>query len=1367
MRQVLLLLGCLLLFAPLYTGAQTTSLQQGPDAAKFTENKGQWIKLVEYAMRFNHGNLFLEKGTLTYSFYDAHAVEDAIGHHHDGTPGNRPSGLTTIPGHAFKVNFVGHNPNVRVGGDHAYGYYENYYLGDNPAHWATGARVYGLVRYKRLYNGIDMEVYGVGQKLKYDFIVAPGADPNQIQMQFDGVTALYIQNDQLHYETSITHIYEQKPIAYQLINGTRVFVPCAFRITTSGLVNFIFPDGYDQSYPLVIDPTLVFSSYTGSTTDNWGYTATYDNSGHMYAGGIIFRGPGYPVTTGAFQSFFAGGNPGPFTQSYACDIGVSKFTPDGSTLLYSTYLGGNGNEAPHSLVVNSQDELIVYGATSSTNYPVTANALQPTMNGGFTQVVTNVVEYTNGSDIIVTKFNPAGTTLMGSTYVGGTGNDGLNTASNLIYNYADHARGEVVVDDDDYIYIASSTQSTDFPTTTGAYRSNLLGFQDACVFKCSPNLDTLIWSTYYGGTDDDAGYSLKVTASEDVFICGGTKSQDLPNTAGGVNPSYLGGITDGYVTHITNNGTTVARSTYMGTNLYDQAYIMYLDVFEDVYVYGQTLGTYPFTAGVYRNVDGRQFIHKFSNNLQTTMFSTAVGAGRNTLDISPTALLVDVCDNIYISGWGGQVNQGSGFGANLGTTNNMPITPDAYQPNTDGSDFYFMVLSKDADSLVYGSYFGGVGVNGEHVDGGTSRFDENGVIYQAVCASCGGTSIFPTTPGAWAPTSGQNIPGGNCNLAVIKFAFELSTVDVNVTAAPATTGCVPLTVQFDPNAVNAKGYYWEFGNGVTSTDPMPVVTYSDTGTFEVMLVGYDSTTCSGIVLIDTSYVTVVVRDDSLSASFTPFVISDCDSFVVDLQNTSINRGGGTTSYFWDFGDNTTATTMHNRHRYQNPGTYTIKLFASSPNSCNPIDSASYTVTFLPRQNIDFNVSDTVGCLPLTVNFTNLSSTSASGQSFVWEFGNGVTSTDTSVTYTYTANGIYNAILTVTDQGACNPVLSDTVQIRTFDDSISAAFNAISLSTCDSLVVDLQDISMNASSWAWDFGDSSGASIQNPDHTYYAADTFEITLIVSNPNTCNITDTAVQQVVLLPKVSTLFTPDNGCAPLSFTPENLSNNATDQVWTLDGTPFSNAFEPPFNFDSVGTYEILLTSYNPNTCNDSASYTATVNVFDLPNAFFATDTNSYPMFTDIPFDNGSTSPADYFWDFDDGNTAIDSDPEHRYRDEGIFEPCLTVTDNNGCENVYCDTLEITFVGIVDVPNAFSPNGDGNNDILYVRGYGVQELEFRVYNRWGELVFESSSLEQGWDGRYKGEEQEMEVYTYTLKALFENGLETNLRKGNVTLIR
>ena len=220
------------------------------------------------------------------------------------------------------------------------------------------------------------------------------------------------------------------------------------------------------------------------------------------------------------------------------------------------------------------------------------------------------------------------------------------------------------------------------------------------------------------------------------------------------------------------NGSHLQSSTYYGSNEYDQVYFVDLDRYQNTYVFGQTeKQDSTFIDNAQWSIPGSgQFVSKITPDLSQRIYSTVFGSGTG-INISPTAFLVDLCNKMYLAGWGGTVNQYPTYFSNAGYTHNMPISSDAYQSTTDGSDFYIMVIEDDASGFVYGSYFGGP-TSTEHVDGGTSRFDRKGKIYQAICAGCGNNSDLPTYPSNVVSATNNS----SCNLGVFKMEFDLPYV---------------------------------------------------------------------------------------------------------------------------------------------------------------------------------------------------------------------------------------------------------------------------------------------------------------------------------------------------------------------------------------------------------------------------------------------------------------------------------------------------------------------------------------------------------------------------------------------------------------
>ncbi len=829
------------IFLLLYTTTSLIAFGKGNIVANldYIKNTGQWETPVLYKADLFGGWVFLEKNALTFKF-----IEKPLHHHTDKkyievngiqvlNPKFQDAKDEIIKGHVYRINWLNTNPSVKITEEEKQPYLNNYFIGNDKSKWQSNVGNFRTIKYSNIYPNIDFKIYSEATSMKSDYIIHKNGNVKDLRFNYDGVDAISVETDgRLKITTSINLVYELKPYAYQLINGKQIEVPCNY-VLNDNILTFQTPAEYNKEVDLIIDPTLVFSTYSGSFSDNWGAAATHDNAGNMFLGGIAF-GSSFPTTTGAFQTAFAGGS-----GSEPNDIVITKFNSTGTARIFSTYLGGNSNELLASLLCTPQNELIAILATSSTNFPTSTSAYDKTFNGGTSATaISGSINMPNGSDIVVTKFNTTGSALVGSTYFGGSANDGLNLSSTTSFNYGDDSRCDVAIDNSGNIYITSNTRSTNIPGTTGkAQPSSGGGNYDGVVAKFNSNLSTLNWATYYGGSGIDVAYSIELDKNNNIFICGGTSSTNIPGSANGLNTTFRGGTADGFVAKIDNNGNSILAASYIGTNSYDQSYILDLDKNDNVYLFGQSLGSYPVSNGVYSNAGSNQFIHKLNNNLNTTSFSTVFGSvNANTVNITPTALLIDVCSNIYAVGWGGNVN-------NQGTTSGMAVTNDAFKSNTDGSDFYLINLSANATSLTYATYFGEDGGTGDHVDGGTSTFDKNGIVYQAVCASCGGTNSFPVSSGVIGPDNNSS----NCNMAGFKFRFDVSGLQIITATATPPSGCAPLAVNFNYTSTQpGTQWFWDFGDGTTSTNQFPSHNYTVGGTYTVRFILTDPNNCNPV-----------------------------------------------------------------------------------------------------------------------------------------------------------------------------------------------------------------------------------------------------------------------------------------------------------------------------------------------------------------------------------------------------------------------------------------------------------------------------------------------------------------------------------------
>lgn len=860
----------------------------------FIENKGQWPDQVLYKCKLNSGNLWVHQRKLMFHLKDNSKF---INLH------NSPEDVEeTILCKQLLVNlnFPSSNQFSRTEKFNKSETYYNFFIGNDKSKWLSDVHGYEEVVLKDFYYGVDLKLSSTQSNFKYEFHVKPEINPNLIYYNYEGIKSINLtKNGNLLIETEIGEIIEQKPFSYQIIEGKLKKIKSSF-LLKGNTISFKIGN-YDTSKILIIDPVLIFATYSGSVTDNFGMTATYGYDGTAYSAGTIY-GNQYP-TPDPLAWDVNSNITIPNTNVATTDAFISKYSADGSTMLWTTFIGGGNNtqgtETVHSLICDQSNNVYMYGVTSSLDFPV-QGGFQTVHNGGSNlSIAFNGTNFgTVGTDIFVAKFSADGQSLLGSTYIGGSANDGVNykvtsgsyntvaAYDSLSTNYGDQFRGEIMLDDIGNCIVASCTRSQNFPVLN-PFQSANAGQLDGVVFKMSPNLNNLIWSTYYGGSNNDACYSVKVDSSSNIVIAGGTSSNNLPFTSGGYSPFYNGGKTDGFIVKINSSGSTILSATYLGTANYDQAFFVEIDRNDNVYVLGQSIGgDFPVVNSNFENPGSSQFIIKLDPTLNQNLNSTVFGNGSPSINISPAAFLVDICGNVYVSGWGANILQSIPLSG-------MPVTQDAFQqapPN--GFDFYLLVIKKDFNDILFGSYIGGASAS-EHVDGGTSRFDKNGVVYQSVCGGCGGVSDFPTSSGAW---SSQNL-SSNCNNLIFKFDFQLIpnaefTVDNHI-------GCASFTVDFENLSTESDSYLWDFGNGdTTSIVYNPSMVYDIPGIYYVNLYVTDSI----CLLTDTAQITISVEEEiQLSTSNDLELCSP-----IELSLTA-NSYGTATYFIWSSSSNFTDT----------------------------------------------------------------------------------------------------------------------------------------------------------------------------------------------------------------------------------------------------------------------------------------------------------------------------------------------------------------------------------------------------------------------------------------------------------------------------
>ncbi len=497
----------------------------------------------------------------------------------------------------------------------------NYFIGNDPARWKTNIPTYQSVVYKEMYKGIDIKFYGNNQQLEYDIIVKPGANPSHVKFSYEGITGLRVtEHGELEVSLKDGKLIQKKPYVYQEIDGKRIEIEGKFRVKSaesgvhnpkSKVQNPKFMYGfqvakYDRSQPLIIDPTLAYSTYLGGSNIDVGYGIAVDTDGNAYVTGYTYS-TNFP-TKNAIQGSNAG----------YIDVFITKLNAAGSALVYSTYLGGSDLDTGLGIAVDTARNAYVTGWTNSANFP-TAHAIQGSFAGGY--------------DAFITKLNAAGSALAYSTYLGGSA--------------ADFGTGIVVGTAGD-AYVTGQTNSTNFPIKNAIQGSNA-GYIDVFITKLNAAGSALAYSTYLGGSSSDQGYGITVNTAGDAYVTGQTNSTNFP-TKNAIQSSNAGYI-DVFITKLNAAGSALAYSTYLGGSDLDTGLEIAVDTIGNAYVTGQTYSTNFPTANAIQDSnagDDDVFITKLNAAGSALVYSTYLGG--SDLDRG-LEIAVDTAGNAYVTGY--------------------------------------------------------------------------------------------------------------------------------------------------------------------------------------------------------------------------------------------------------------------------------------------------------------------------------------------------------------------------------------------------------------------------------------------------------------------------------------------------------------------------------------------------------------------------------------------------------------------------------------------------------------------------------------------------------------------------------------------
>jgi hypothetical protein len=725
----------------------------------FETNEGQSDPSVQFLARGQGYAVFLGQGEATILLQNNFSSQTA------------KTSISSIGTSVLRLDLLRANRSATVIPEERQITHTNYFTGNDPSRWRTGIPNFARVRYKSVYDGIDVVYYGNQRRLEHDFVVAPGAQPGQISfavtlgersatsLRLDPVTGDLLLSTGASDEQGELRLL--KPVAYQNSDHGRREIPAAYKLIAPDQIGFSI-GRYDLSTPLVIDPVLVYSTYLGGSgaagKGDQGKSIAVGRRGNAYVVGTTYSAD-FPVTRHTYQTH----NHAP---SGTSTVFVTKLNETGTALVYSTYLGGSGGDFGYGIALDRDENAYVTGATYSADFPVTRDAYQRS----------NPSKTSGASTGFAAKLDRDGENLEYATYLGGSG------------NMANPAHGDVgqaiTVGAERAVYLTGYTWSSDFPVTDDAFQKHFAGSalaSNAFVVKLGPDGRDLRYSTFLGGSGSksggDYGNAVALDRDENVVVAGTTNSSNFPVTGSAFQTDFKGSAT-AFVTELNRRGSEEIFSTYLGGSGGDSAAALALDREGSLYVAGNTGSTdFPLTADVLEGASSAMgpylkngptvgFLTKLKGDGSALQYSTFVEGAFSTV----TSLAVDNNGDAYVAGSAPTLSSGIPGG--------FQGTPDALTvPTSTGNSGFLVKLDSLASVLDYATLLGG-----EANDTVAAiALDERGNVYLTGTANSTG---FPTSSGAFQSVNHAAATGGS-NAFVSKFTLENEINKVAYTPLPS------------------------------------------------------------------------------------------------------------------------------------------------------------------------------------------------------------------------------------------------------------------------------------------------------------------------------------------------------------------------------------------------------------------------------------------------------------------------------------------------------------------------------------------------------------------------------------------------------
>jgi gliding motility-associated-like protein len=1002
---------------------------------------------------------------------------------------------------------------------------------------------------------------------------------------------------------------------------------------------------------------LVYSTYLGGWYGNYGMDIAVDAANNAYVCGYAYLG--YPTTSGAFQR----------STPNSWDAVITKLNSSGSSLIYSTYLGGNSTDYCNAIALDAGNNAYVAGYTSSTNFPVSSGCYQSSLN--------------SGQDAFITKLNSSGSALVYSTYLGGNssveqandiavnssgnacvvgntnatnfpltsgsnayqltnkgGSDGFVTILNsngTNITYSTYIGGDyqenlthIAIDEEDNILITGTTQSSNYPTSICAIQTSATAISDVIVSELNPTLSSLLYSTLIGGNGGDYGTGLTVNNDNEVYVTGYTYSSNYPTTTGAFQRNYYGSY-----------DAVLSKLSYVILRMDDEV--------QNTYCAGSTF-TMPVEAGCTFG----------TTNVFSIQLSNASGSFTSPITIGTLTSRTSGNINCYIPK---NTTPGTGYRIRLISSNPSFVTPNnGFNIRINPSPTVQFTIN-GATQCLSNNYFQFTNTS-SIPSGSLSYFWKFGDTTYSTLSSPGHHYLNDT----------------NYNVKLIATSDSgckdsLSRV-ITINTSPHTSFTVNDSFQclagnqfsFSSSTNISSGTYtilWNFADGDTSTKANPKHTYSFTNNYRVKIVATSDKGCKDSAL-KTMYI--------LPAPVTGFSINDTGQCLNNNNFIFTNKTTLSKGYFgsfWQFGDGGTSAAVNPTHVYLTAQNYTVKLVATSDSGC--FDSAKITISLAPLPVAGFTINSSPQCLNGNLfKFTNTSTTASGTLKYHWDFGNGKSDTLTNPAHAYTSDGTYKVTLISTASAECADTIQKQIDINP---SPKSSFTINDSDQClnenNFTFNNTSSIKSGLLNFFWKLGDGTTSTSGNTSHTYTLDKSYQVRLISTSDQGCK--DSVQKNVIVFSSpVADYFVNDTGqCADKNFfsftNTTNINSGTLKYRWFFGDSKTDTLRNPTHVYAKYGNYNVSLISTSNKNCRDTAL--KTVSVYPLPLAGFSINNpvqclkgNNFQFFNNSLIPTGSMT---YKWMFGDGFLSTLTDPDHSYLSTGKFSIMLIATSAFGCSD------------------------------------------------------------------------------------------------------